>query len=92
MTSSRLTDAHSGLAAPQSPHTLLEGFSQRRSATWLEDRALRIDEDRVSNQRDRSFEESTDKLCPGGRVVEKKNGKKKRQWRKKFKQRTKYKL
>lgn len=62
MTSSRLTDAHSGLAEPQSPHTLLLGFSHNRSATWLQDRALRIVEDRLSNQLDRSFDESTDML------------------------------
>lgn len=61
-TTSRLTDAHSGFAEPQSPHTLLSGFSHRRSATWLQDRALRIDEDRLSNQTDRSFDESTDRL------------------------------
>lgn len=62
MTSSRLTDAHSGLAEPQSPQTLLVGFSHRRSATWLQDRALRIVEDRLSNQMERSLDESTDML------------------------------
>lgn len=62
MTSSRLTEAHSGLAAPQSPHTLLSGFSHRRSDTWLQDRALLMDEDRPSNHMDRSFDESTDRL------------------------------
>lgn len=62
MTSSRLTDAHSGLAEPQSPQTLLLGFSHRRSATWLQDRALRIVEDRLSNQIERSLDESTDRL------------------------------
>lgn len=65
MTSSRLTDAHSGLAEPQSPHTLLSGFSHRRSATWLQDRALRIVEDKLSNQMDRSLDESTDRLQVG---------------------------
>lgn len=70
MTSSRLTDAHSGLAEPQSPHTLLLGFSQRRSATWLQDRALQIDEDRLSNQTDRSFDESTDRLQVEGGATE----------------------
>lgn len=68
MTSSRLTDAHSGLAAPQSPHTLLSGFSQRRSATWLLDRAPWIDEDSFPNQLDKSFEESTERLQAGARA------------------------
>lgn len=62
MTSSRLTDAHSGLAEPQSPHTLLSGFSQRRSDTWLQDRALRMVEDRLSSQVDRSLDDSRDIL------------------------------
>lgn len=62
MTSSRFTDAHSGLAEPQSPHTLLSGFSQRRSATWPQDRALRMVEDRLSSHMGRSLDDSTDRL------------------------------
>jgi len=65
MTSSRLTDAHSGSAAPQSPHALLSGFCQSRSATWLLDRALRMQEDRPSSQTDSSLDESTDRLREG---------------------------
>lgn len=66
MTSSRLTDAHSGLAEPQSPQILLKGFSHRRCATWLQDRALRMDEDRLSSQTDSSLDESTDRLQAEG--------------------------
>lgn len=62
MTNSRLTDAHSGFAAPHSPHTLLSGFSQRRDATWLQDRALEMVEDSLPNQLARSLEESKDRL------------------------------
>lgn len=62
MTNSRLTDAHSGFAAPQSPHTLLSGFSQRRNATWLQDRALEMVEESLSIQLARSLDESTDRL------------------------------
>lgn len=62
MTNSRLTEAHSGFAAPQSPQTLLSGFSQRRNATWQQDRALEMVEDSLSNQLARSLDESTDRL------------------------------
>lgn len=66
MTTSRLMDAHSGLAASQSPHTLLSGFSHRRRTTWLLDSALLMVEDRLLNQLDSSFDESTDMLKEGG--------------------------
>lgn len=67
MTSSRLTDAHSGLAEPQSPHSLLSGFSHKRTTTWLLDSALLMVEDRLSNQLDRSLAESTDMLQEGSK-------------------------
>lgn len=55
-------EAQSGLAEPQSPHSLLSGFSLRRISTWPLDSALLMVEDRLSNQLDRSFDESTDML------------------------------
>lgn len=55
-------EAQSGLGEPQSPHSLLSGFSHRRITTWPLDSALLMVEDRLSNQLDRSFDESTDML------------------------------
>lgn len=61
-TTNRLMEAQSGLAEPQSPHSLLSGFSHRRIITWPLDSALLMVEDRLSNQLDRSLAESTDML------------------------------
>lgn len=61
-TTSRLMEAQSGLAEPQSPHSLLSGFSHRRIITLLLDSALLMVEDRLSNQLDRSLADSTDML------------------------------
>lgn len=55
-------EAQSGLGEAQSPHTLLSGFSHSRITTWPLDSALLMVEDRLSNQLDRSFDESTDML------------------------------
>lgn len=55
-------EAQSGLAEPQSPHSLLSGFSLRRTSTWPLDSALLMVEDRLSSQLDRSLDESTDML------------------------------
>lgn len=55
-------EAHSGLGERQSPHSLLSGFSHRCVTTWALDSALLMVEDRLSNQLDRSFDESTDML------------------------------